>query len=234
MFRTLGESDHPIEISTAPGPGAAVIWLHGLGADGWDFVPIVEQLDLAGLGPIRFVFPHAPMRPVTINGGMVMRAWYDILSLDFAGRREDEASVRESAATVLGLVERESARGIPDARIVVAGFSQGGVIALHAGLRHPRRLAGVLALSTYLALPDSLAAEAAAANRDVPILLAHGRDDAVIAAEHGRRSRDQLAAAGYAVEWQEYFMEHAVCAEELRDIGAWLRRVLADQPPATR
>lgn len=215
-----------IEIETAPAPQACVILLHGLGADGSDFVPVVEELDLAGVPPLRFIFPHAPLRAVTINGGMVTRAWYDILSLDFAMRRTDEQGIRASAETLERLIARENARGIADARIVVAGFSQGGAIVLHGGLRHARRLAGILALSTYVPLATTLAAEAAAANRDVPIFLAHGSQDDVIPFSASEASRDLLYAAGYDVEWHEYEMGHAVCREEIRDMGAWLRRVL--------
>ena len=204
---------------------AAVIWLHGLGADGYDFEPIVTELGLADTPAIRFVFPHAPMRPVTINAGAVMRAWYDVLGLEGA-RREDEAGVRESQASVEKLIARERSRGIPDARVVLAGFSQGGAIALQTGLRHSERLAGIMALSTYLPLAPTLAAEASPANRDVPIFMVHGRDDSLIAIERAVMSRDLLRKAGYHVEWHDYVMEHAVCREEIDDIAAWLRRVL--------
>jgi len=214
-----------IEVETAPNPTTSVIWLHGLGADGSDFLPIVEALELPA-APIRFVFPHAPMRPVTINGGYVMRAWYDILSQDLA-RREDEAGVRASQRLVEALIAREEARGVTTARIVLAGFSQGGAISLQTGLRHPTSLAGILALSTYVPIPDRLAAEASDANRGIPIFMAHGTQDPIIALSHARRSRDLLGALGYAVEWHEYPMPHAVAPEEIADIGAWLRRVLA-------
>ncbi len=217
-----------VELETGPNPTHAVIWLHGLGADGNDFGPVVEMFDAAALPPTRFVFPHAPMRPVTINGGMVMRAWYDILSQDFAQRREDPQGVIESAAQLEALIARENTRGIDDANIVIAGFSQGGAIALHTALRHPKRLAGVLALSTYLPLADSLADEASAANRDVPIFMAHGRDDNVIPCRFAERSRDLLKAAGYAVDWRVYFVEHGLVMEEIRDIEAWFGRVLGD------
>ena len=216
-----------VEIETGDRPGCAVIWLHGLGADGHDFEPIVDELDLDGLPAIRFVFPHAPTRPVTINGGYVMRAWYDIVSPDFSQRREDARGVHESAQQIEALIAHENARGIPDERIVLAGFSQGGAIALHAGLRHMRRLAGILALSTYVPLADTLAAEAHAANRDVPIFMAHGRGDTVIPYEFGQRSGDLLLAQGYPLKWHPYFCEHTVCMEELRDIDAWLHEVLA-------
>lgn len=215
-----------VEIETAPAPTHAVIWLHGLGADGHDFEPVVEAFDLDALPPTRFVFPHAPMRPVTINAGYVMPAWYDIVSNDFSQRREDEAGVRESAAQLEALVARENARGIADGNIVLAGFSQGGAIALHAGLRHPRRVAGILALSTYLPLADTLAAEAHPANRDVPIFMAHGRADNVIPCAFAERSCALLRAAGYAVDWHAYQAAHSLILEEVRDIERWLRTVL--------
>jgi phospholipase/carboxylesterase len=215
-----------VEIETGAKPAHAVIWLHGLGADGHDFEPIVEELDLAALPPIRFVFPHAPMRPVTINAGYVMRAWYDIVTPDFSRRREDEAGVRESALQLEALIAREHARGVPDGRIVLAGFSQGGAIALHTGLRHPARLAGILALSTYVPLIDTLEGEAAAANRDVPIFMAHGHDDTVIPYEFAERSGQRLAALGYPAAWHPYFMGHSVAMEELRDIEEWLAGVV--------
>lgn len=216
-----------IEIETAPQPEAAVIWLHGLGADGNDFVPIVDELDLRGMPALRFVFPNAPMRPVTINGGMVMRAWYDITNLEFAARQEDEPGIRDSARILSRLIARENVRGIMEARIVVAGFSQGGAIVLHGGLRHPARLAGILALSTYLPLAATLAAESSAANRDTPIFMAHGAQDAVIPFAAAHRSQNQLRGAQYRIEWHEYPMDHAVCVEEIRDLNAWLRACLA-------
>jgi phospholipase/carboxylesterase len=214
-----------LEIETGPRPMAAVIWLHGLGADGHDFEPIVPELGLAATPAVRFVFPHAPMRAVTINGGAVMRAWYDILSLEGV-RREDDAGVRASQASVEALIARETSRGIPAARLVLAGFSQGGAIALQTGLRHAERLAGIMALSTYVPLASTLAAEASAANRDVPIFMAHGRHDSLIPIERAMISREALRKAGYNVEWHDYPMEHAVCREEIDDIAAWLRRVL--------
>jgi phospholipase/carboxylesterase len=214
-----------VEIETAPSPATSVIWLHGLGADGNDFVPIVGELELPE-APIRFVFPHAPMQAVTINNGMVMRAWYDILGADLA-RREDERGVRASQGLVEALIAREKARGTPARRIVLAGFSQGGAIALQTGLRHPGRLAGIMALSTYVPIAESLEAEAHAANRDVPIFMAHGLYDPIIPIAAARRSRDLLQSLGYAVAWHEYPMPHSVGPKELDDIGAWLRRVLA-------
>jgi phospholipase/carboxylesterase len=213
-----------LELETGSRPTAAVIWLHGLGADGYDFEPIVPELDLAGTS-VRFVFPHAPMRPVTINGGAVMRAWYDVFSLEGV-RREDDAGVRASQASVEALIARETSRGVPPARLVLAGFSQGGAIALQTGLRHAERLAGIMALSTYLPLASTVAAEASAANRDVPIFMAHGRHDSLIPIERATISRDVLRKAGYDVEWHDYAMEHAVCREEIAEIAAWLRRVL--------
>jgi phospholipase/carboxylesterase len=217
-----------IELETAPRPVTSVIWLHGLGADGNDFVPIVRELDLAV--PIRFVFPHAPMQAVTINNGYVMRAWYDILGQDLA-RREDERGVRASQALVEALIAREKTRSVAAARIVLAGFSQGGAIALHTGLRHPERLAGILALSTYVPIAGSLSAEAHAANRTVPIFMAHGTYDPIIPLRHARASRDLLGRLGYSVEWHEYAMPHAVVPQEIAAIGKWLERVIEFGPP---
>jgi phospholipase/carboxylesterase len=213
-------------------PEASVIWLHGLGADGHDFVPIVPELRLPARPAVRFVFPHAPARPVTINGGMRMRAWYDIVSLSAAGA-PDEAGIRESAAMLERRIQREVELGIPARRIVIAGFSQGGAIALHGALRHAERLAGVLGLSTYLPLHQTLEVEAARANRDVPILMCHGRDDPVLPMTLGVMSRDWLRALGYAVEWKEYRMQHQVCMEEVADISAWLQARLTAPPQAT-
>jgi phospholipase/carboxylesterase len=210
-----------VEIETAPAPRAAVIWMHGLGADGHDFEPIVPELDLAGVPAIRFVFPHAPMRPVTINAGMVMRAWYDVAGQGGV-RREDEQGVRASQRAIEALIERERKRGVAPAR-----FSQGGARALHTGLRYPERLAGLVALSSFLPLPDTLAAEASPANRGVPIFVAHGTHDPMIPLDRARDSRDRLLALGYRVEWHEYPMPHSVCAEEIADLSAWLRRVLS-------
>jgi len=214
-----------IEIETGPAPRAAVIWMHGLGADGHDFEPIVPELGLPDSLPVRFVFPHAPMRPVTINAGMVMRAWYDVGGQG-GTRREDEQGVRASQRAIEALIEREKKRGLTAARIVLAGFSQGGAMALQTGLRHPERLAGLLVLSSFLPLPDTLAAEASPANRDVPIFMAHGTHDPLIPVSRARDSRDRLLALGYRVQWREYLMAHAVCAEEIADLSAWLRRVL--------
>jgi phospholipase/carboxylesterase len=217
-----------VERQTGESPKCAIIWLHGLGADGHDFEPIVDEFDFDQLPALRFVFPHAPMRAVTINGGYVMRAWYDIVSPDFAPGREETEGVRESARQIDALLARENERGIPDARIVLAGFSQGGVIALHTGLRHPRRLAGILALSCYLPLADTLAVEAHKANRDVPIFMAHGHADAVIPYDLGKRSSKLLKALDYPVQWHAYAAEHTVCMQELSDIENWLNQVLGD------
>jgi phospholipase/carboxylesterase len=218
-----------IELESAPDPTAAVIWMHGLGADGNDFVPIVNELDLAGAPGIRFIFPHAPTRPVTINNGHVMRAWYDIAFGDLEGRtrKADEQGVRESQAQIGQLIARENGRGITSQKIVLAGFSQGGAIALHTGLRYPEPLAGVMALSTYLPLAESFAQEAAPANAKTPVFMAHGTHDPVVPYAMGSGSRDLLLQAGYALEWQEYPMQHSVCLEEVADIGRWLTAVLA-------
>jgi phospholipase/carboxylesterase len=213
-----------IEIETAKNPSASIIWLHGLGADGNDFASIVPALKLPKAA-IRFVFPHAPIQPVTINGGMRMRAWYDIA--DGAIRREDESGVRASQRLIEALIGREKERGTAAKRLVLAGFSQGGAIALQTGLRHPERIAGVMALSSYLPIADKFSAEASAANRDVPVFMAHGRYDPVVPLARAEQSRGVLQSLGYAVEWREYPMPHSVCAEEVTDIGAWLRKVLA-------
>ena len=217
-----------VEIETGKNPTAAVIWMHGLGADGNDFVPIVNELELDGTPAIRFVFPHAPMRPVTINNGTVMRAWYDVSFGDLEGqsRRADEKGVRESQAHITALIEREAKRGVAAEHIVLAGFSQGGAIALQTGLRYPWKLAGVMALSTYLPLAESLSQEAAPANREMPIFMAHGTYDPLIPIVMGAGSMTLLTGLGYAVEWRQYPMPHSVCPEEIQDIGAWLRKVL--------
>jgi phospholipase/carboxylesterase len=217
-----------IEIETGKNPAAGVIWMHGLGADGNDFVPIVNELELDGTPAIRFVFPHAPMRPVTINNGYVMRAWYDVSLGDLEGqsRRADEKGVRESQAHITALIEREATRGVAAEGIVLAGFSQGGAIALQTGLRHPRKLAGVMALSTYLPLAESLPQEAALANKTTPIFMAHGTYDPLVPLMMGAGSMTVLTGLGYAVEWRQYPMPHSVCPQEIQDIGAWLRRIL--------
>jgi phospholipase/carboxylesterase len=215
-----------VEMETAPRPRASVIWLHGLGADGNDFVPIVPELGLPAAPGIRFIFPHAPVRAVTINNGMRMRAWYDIAAADLSSRA-DLAGVRESQAQVEALIARERERGIAAAHLVLAGFSQGGAIALYAGLRHAERLAGVIALSTYLVAPDALASEASAENRGLPIFMAHGLSDEIVLPAWARASRRALEAAGYHVEWHLYGMPHSVCMEEVVAIGAWLGKRLA-------
>lgn len=205
---------------------AAVIWLHGLGADGEDFVPVVGELGLPRDHGIRFVFPHAPVRPVTLNGGLPMRAWYDILSLTREGL-QDEAGIRASERLVRSLLEEQRAAGIASSRIVLAGFSQGGAVALHTGLRHAEALGGLLALSTYLPLDRLLATEKSAANRGLPILMQHGRFDGVLPYALGTLSRDLLVAEGYAVQWQDYPMDHTLCLEQIADIGRWLQQRLA-------
>jgi phospholipase/carboxylesterase len=214
-----------VEVETGRDPNGAVIWLHGLGADGHDFEPIVPELVLPGDRALRFVFPHAPIRPVTLNGGYAMRAWYDIIALD---RRtaEDENGIRASQATIETLIRRENSRGIGSGRIVLAGFSQGGAMALYAGARYPERLAGIMGLSCYLLLAPNLQSERTAVNQSTPIFLAHGTQDPVVAPLLGEHAWHALQAAGYTVEWHTYDMPHAVCPQEVRDIGAWLRRVL--------
>jgi phospholipase/carboxylesterase len=215
-----------VELEPETPATASVIWLHGLGADGNDFVPIVPELRLPDSLAVRFVFPHAPERPVTLNGGMRMRAWYDILALDRAAR-EDAQGIRESQALVGALIEKEKARGIPSERIVLAGFSQGGAIALQTGLRYPDKLAGLMVLSSYLPQRDSLVAEASVANRAIPIFMAHGEFDYMLPMPLGSSSRDVLQQNGYAVEWHAYPMEHQVCAEEIRDSAGWLVKALS-------
>ncbi len=215
-----------IQIETAPNPTVSVIWMHGLGADGSDFVPIVRELDLTDCPAIRFVFPHAPTMPVTINGGYVMRAWYDILGTDLA-KREDEKGLRASQTSIEQLIAQEKSRGIAANRIVLAGFSQGCAMTIQTGLRHPEKLAGLLCLSGYVPIHATIATERHPANHDTPIFMAHGRGDQVIPIDRAEQSRDLLQSLGYSVEWHEYMMQHAVCAEEIDDISAWLRRVLA-------
>jgi len=217
-----------IEIETGKNPAASVIWMHGLGADGNDFAPVVHELDLPGAAAIRFVFPHAPMRPVTINNGHVMRAWYDVSFGDLEGksRQADERGVRESQAQIGSLIEREIRRGIGADNVVLAGFSQGGAMALQTGLRYPARLAGLIALSTYLPLAESLVQEAAPANRATPIFMAHGTFDPLVPCMMGAGSRTFLAELGYPVEWHEYPMQHSVCQEEIQDIAKWLTSIL--------
>jgi phospholipase/carboxylesterase len=220
-----------VELETGPLPSASVIWLHGLGADGHDFEPIVPELQLPAEMSVRFVFPHAPVRPVTINGGMAMRAWFDILNLERNGPA-DEAGIRDSAGILDRLIDRELERGIAADRIVVAGFSQGGAIALVTALRRTQPLAGLMALSTYLPLPDTSFAEyrenPACGHHDLPIFMAHGSFDPVLPMPMGQRVAMLLESAGFQVEWHDYPMAHAVCAEEIRDIRNWLLSVLAE------
>jgi phospholipase/carboxylesterase len=210
-----------IEIETAPNPRHAVIWLHGLGADGHDFEPIVPELVDPRWPALRFVFPHAPVRPVTINGGMPMRAWYDIVGMEIA-QRQDERGMRESVAQLEELVARETARGIASDRILLAGFSQGGAIALACGVRHAQQLGGIIALSTYLPMAEKTAAEAAAANRATPLFFAHGTFDPVVPLVLGEMSRNHLQELGYAIEWHSYPMAHQVCAEEIADLRRFI------------
>jgi phospholipase/carboxylesterase len=213
-----------IEIETGAKPGAAVIWLHGLGADGHDFEPIVPELRLPASKPVRFIFPHAPQRPVTINGGMRMRAWYDILQM--GGGPEDEAGIRASQKLLEGLISIQKNKGIPARKIVLAGFSQGGAIVLQTALRHAERLAGVMALSTYLPLGSTLAVERNAMNADLPVFMAHGEYDDMIRIDRALQTREALQGAGYPVEWHQYPMPHSVCPEEIGDIADYLIRVL--------
>ncbi len=215
-----------IKIETAPNPTAAVIWLHGLGADGNDFAGLVPELNLSGCPPIRFIFPNAPAIPVTINGGYVMPAWYDIRGTDLISR-QDDAGIRQSERAICALIEREVARGIPAKRIVLAGFSQGCAMALHTGLRYPQALAGIMALSGYLPLADSLEAERSSANAHTPVLMAHGSQDPVVVPARGEASRDLLLGLGYAVQWHSYPMPHSVHPREVADIAAFLTQVLA-------
>lgn len=214
-----------IQIETAPQPSAAVIWLHGLGADGNDFAGLVPELDLSGCPAIRFIFPHAPAIPVTVNGGYVMPAWYDIFGANLVDR-QDAAGIRASAQAVAALIEREMARGIPAHRIVLAGFSQGCAMALHTGLRFPHTLAGIMALSGYLPLADDFAAERTAANAHTPIFMAHGSQDPVVVPARGEASRDLLASLGYPVQWHSYPMPHSLHPREVADIAIFLKQVL--------
>ena len=215
-----------IEIESAPNPTVAIIWMHGLGADANDFVPMVRELDLRGLPAIRFVFPNAGTMPVTINGGYVMRAWYDIVATDL-GRMEDETGLRASQAQVEALIAREKARGIPAERIIVAGFSQGCAMTLMTAMRHPEKLAGMMCLSGYVPIAAKSAAEHTAASLATPIFMVHGRMDPVIPVGRAEQSRDLLQQLGYNVEWHDYPMQHSVCQEEVAHIGAWLKQVLA-------
>jgi phospholipase/carboxylesterase len=213
------------ELQTGPNPVGSVIWMHGLGADGHDFEPIVPQLVRPDERPLRFVFPHAPVRPVTINNGYAMRAWYDIIGIDRQSR-QDEAGVRGSDAAVRALIRRENDRGIPTERIVLAGFSQGAAMALFSGTRYPKKLAGLMGLSGYMVLAPTFDAERDNANQTVPIFLAHGMEDQVVPLQLGEDTHQLLEATQYSVEWHTYPMPHAVCPQEVADIAEWLRRVV--------
>ena len=215
-----------VEIETSANPTHSVIWLHGLGADGNDFAPIVPELVAPNWPALRFVFPHAPVRPVTVNGGMPMRAWYDIVGVDLVSR-QDETGMRASIASVETLIARENERGVPTSRILLAGFSQGGAIALSAGLRHADRLAGIIALSTYLPMQGSFAEERNAANAVAPIFWGHGTGDPIVPLTRGVGSRDLLQSLGYQVSWHTYPMPHSVCAEEVADLRTWMGARLA-------
>lgn len=218
-----------IELESAPNPTAAIIWLHGLGASGDDFAAIVPELDLTGCPAIRFVFPHAPVMPVTLNGGYVMPAWYDIFGTELgagAVKREDAAGIAASRQAIEALIANEVAQGIAPSKIVIAGFSQGCAVALHTGLRHPAKLAGIMALSGYLPLADTLAAERSAANASTPIFMAHGTQDPVVMLSRAQDSHTLLARLGYPVQWHTYPMPHSVHPQEVADIGAFLRQVL--------
>ena len=215
-----------IQLDSAPNPTVSIIWMHGLGADGNDFVPLVKELDLRSCPAIRFIFPSAGTMPVTINNGYVMRAWYDIRENDLV-RREDENGLRASQAQIEALIAREKARGIPASRIILAGFSQGCAMTLQTGLRHPEPLAGLMCLSGYLPLADKTAAERTPASLQTPIFMAHGTADPVVQIARAQQSRDLLTGMGYKVEWHEYMMQHSLCLEEIDAIGAWLKKVLA-------
>lgn len=214
-----------VEIETGRNPTGTVLWLHGLGADGHDFAPIVPQLVESHERPLRFVFPHAPVRPVTINGGMAMRAWYDILGFN-RGVPHDEVGIRASDVEVRALIQRENQRGIPTNRIVLGGFSQGGAISLFSGPRYPEKLAGIMALSCYLLLEDLLPTERTKVNYATPVFLAHGNQDPVVDFRRGLEAKQLLEAGGYPVEWHPYVMPHSVCPQEVADIANWLRKVL--------
>ena len=219
------QNQDPVEVETGPEPSATVIWMHGLGADGHDFEPIVPELVRPGERALRFVFPHAPVRPVTLNNGYRMRAWYDIASLERRAA-QDEAGIRASHAIVEELIRRENERGIRSERIVLAGFSQGGAMAIYSGIRYPEKLAGIMGLSCYMLLESRLANEKVAANQATPIFLGHGTQDPVVSPILGQETRQLLEQEGYAVAWHSYPMPHSVCPQEVADIAAWLRRVL--------
>jgi phospholipase/carboxylesterase len=219
-----------VELETAPNPKHSILWLHGLGADGNDFKPIVPELVDRSWPPLRFVFPHAPVRAVTVNGGMRMRAWYDILGAQIAAR-QDEEGIRASIASLDELIAREAERGVPSANVILAGFSQGGAIVLAGGIRHAQKLAGIVALSTYLPLDASSAAERSEANAGLPIFMGHGSFDPVVPQALGLLSRDALVRLGYDVEWRSYPMAHQVCPPEIADLRAWIAKRLAATAP---
>jgi phospholipase/carboxylesterase len=225
MRYTHSQTEHEVTLEPAVPAVASVVLLHGLGADGTDFVPIVDELQLPDALPVRFVFPHAPLRPVTVNAGYVMRAWYDIRSFTPEGRA-DASGLAQSVGRVNGYLRQEIARGVAASRIVLAGFSQGGAVALAAGLRFPEPLAGILALSTYLPFPQTLTAERSVANADVRILMCHGRHDPVVHVTLGQEARDVLIGLNYTVEWHEYPMQHEVCTAEIAEVGRWLKERL--------
>jgi phospholipase/carboxylesterase len=214
-----------VEIETGRNPTGTVLWLHGLGADGHDFAPIVPQLVTPDERPLRFIFPHAPVRPVTVNGGAAMRAWYDILGFN-RGIPQDEVGIRASDEEVGALIRRENQRGIATSRIVLGGFSQGGAISLFSGPRYPEKLAGIMGLSCYMLLEDALPTERTRANYQTPIFLAHGSQDPLVDVRRGTEAKQLLEAGGYPVEWHAYPMPHSVCPQEIVDIAAWLRKVL--------
>jgi phospholipase/carboxylesterase len=217
-----------IELETKPNPAASIIWMHGLGADGNDFVPVAHALNLSSVGGVRFIFPNAPQIPVTLNGGYVMPAWYDIYSLEpgAASKREDVAGLHRSREAIEALIGREKSRGVPAHRIVIAGFSQGCAMALLTGLRHTEKLAGIMALSGYLPLASTTATERSEANQHTPIFMAHGRQDNVVVIARAHESREALKVLGYEIEWHDYAMPHSVCEEEVADINAWLLKIL--------
>lgn len=226
------ETPETVEVGGGEQPQGSVIWLHGLGADGHDFEPVVPELRLAAHADLRFVFPHAPVRPVTINGGMPMRAWYDVMSLDRSGP-QDEAGIRESSEALRHLIEREHERGVPYERIVLAGFSQGGAIAMHTAMRFPQKLAGLMSLSAWMPLESTIDEEVIQSRgsqpRDLPVLMAHGSLDPMLPLAAGQHARDIMQKAGFEVQWHEYLMAHAVCAEELVEIRAWLVGIYSDR-----
>jgi phospholipase/carboxylesterase len=218
-------SSERVEVETGPNPTGSVIWLHGLGADGHDFEPVVPGLVARGERPLRFVFPHAPRRPVTLNGGLVMRAWYDMTGID-RHVNEDEVGIKASYEIIAALIARENERGIATNRIVLGGFSQGGGMAVYAGTRYPEKLAGIVALSCYMLRAKSFAAERSEANQSTPIFMAHGKQDPMVPCILGIESRQMLEGSGYRVRWHSYLMAHSVCPEEVCDIATWLRQVL--------